>query len=481
MNVRFNSDTSIDDKAVSFLADPLAFFERSFEKTHCALSRQELEEIQLAAMQQRFHALRDSVPMLKKLADEEGVDELKNLDDVVPLLFGHTIYKSYPSFLIDKKQFGQLTRWLNKLTTVDLSDVDVSGCDGIDSWIDTLDQQTDLRVCHSSGTTGTVSFLPPTEQETRKNFLIGFFYQFASAGVEPPREGHSLDMHIVNLGYRSGKRANLRSKDYAAEYIAGSEDRVHSLIPGSQSADLLYLAAKLQAAAAKGELDRLKIDPVLLARKAEFDQQQKDAAQRMGEFLDVILDKVRGERVYFPATPPQFWEFIERGRAKGLQDGVFSSESMCMSGGGNKGGYAPPDWEEHAKRFLGVSGLSAMYGMTEVTARNMLCSEGRYHIAPTAILYVLDPDTSEPLPRKGVQTGRAAFYDLESYTYWGGFITGDEVTVDWDTQCPCGQKSAHLARQIERFSVARGGDDKISCAAAPEAHETALNFLNQFS
>ena len=89
---------------------------------------------------------------------------------------------------------------------------------------------------------------------------------------------------------------------------------------------------------------------------------------------------------------------------------------------------------------------------------------------------MLDPDTSTSLPREGVQTGRAAFYDLQAETYWGGFVTGDEVTVDWNP-CKCGRKSPHIARKIERYTDMRGGDDKITCAAAPEAHESALSYL----
>jgi hypothetical protein len=63
-------------------------------------------------------------------------------------------------------------------------------------------------------------------------------------------------------------------------------------------------------------------------------------------------------------------------------------------------------------------------------------------------------------------------------TYWGGFISGDEVTISHDP-CPCGRTTAHLARQIERYSDKRGGDDKITCVAAEDAHRAALEFLTQ--
>jgi hypothetical protein len=77
----------------------------------------------------------------------------------------------------------------------------------------------------------------------------------------------------------------------------------------------------------------------------------------------------------------------------------------------------------------------------------------------------------------GVQTGRAAFFDLMPDSYWGGVVTGDEITVDWAC-CECGLATAHIDPTIERYSERRGGDDKITCAAAEEAHDDALIFLN---
>jgi len=127
--------------------------------------------------------------------------------------------------------------------------------------------------------------------------------------------------------------------------------------------------------------------------------------------------------------------------------------------------------------FFGVPKLIQNYAMSEVMAGNKLCAEDRFHIEPWAILFVLDPATGAPLPREGVQTGRAAFYDLLAETYWGGFMSGDEITVNWTDPCPCGKTTVHLARQVERYGLQHGGDDKISCAAAADAHDAALRYL----
>ena len=89
---------------------------------------------------------------------------------MVPLLFQHSVYKSYPLALLVKNRFAELTRWLDRLTTHDLSGVDVGACDSIDSWLDVLDDQTELRVAHTSGTSGMMSFLPRAKDEWDQMF-----------------------------------------------------------------------------------------------------------------------------------------------------------------------------------------------------------------------------------------------------------------------------------------------------------------------
>ena len=80
-----------------------------------------------------------------------------------------------------------------------------------------------------------------------------------------------------------------------------------------------------------------------------------------------------------------------------------------------------------------------------------------------------------------MQTGRAAFYDLFVQPHWGGVITGDEITVDWDTPCACGRTSVHIAHDIVRFSEKQGfEDDRISCSATQEVHDSVVGFLQAF-
>jgi hypothetical protein len=116
------------------------------------------------------------------------------------------------------------------------------------------------------------------------------------------------------------------------------------------------------------------------------------------------------------------------------------------------------------------------YAMSEVQAVHLMCERERYHFALSVIPFVPDPDTGAALPRRGTVTGRPAFFDLSARTRWGGFVTGDRITVDWDNVCKCGRTSAYIVGGIERYSDLEGGDDKITCAATESAHLDAMEF-----
>ena len=111
--------------------------------------------------------------------------------------------------------------------------------------------------------------------------------------------------------------------------------------------------------------------------------------------------------------------------------------------------------------------------MTESTGAGKRCPFDHYHAPPWNVLFLLDPETSEPLERSGAQTGRYAFFDLLPHHHWGGTITGDKVTIDWNGGCQCGRKGPFLHDGIERYSNLRD-DDKITCAKSPDAYEKAI-------
>ena len=131
----------INEEAVRMANDPPRFFDYSAHNAHHVPSA-DIEAMQLAALQERFSSLRDRIAVLRATADEQGITEFSSLQDAGQLLFPHTVYKSYPVSLLERNRFDQMTKWLSRLTTVDLSRAEVGDCDGIDSWLEALENTT---------------------------------------------------------------------------------------------------------------------------------------------------------------------------------------------------------------------------------------------------------------------------------------------------------------------------------------------------
>src|SRR6201985_3434741 len=131
MTVTQRSAPSVHD----FMNDPIGFFGQSYTQMH-SIGRDELEALQRQAMRIRFQEHYRSIEILHKLADRLGITALEEFNDVVPLMFSHTAFKSYPAALVDKKRFDLMTKWLGKLTSYDLSALENAGCTGSDEGSD---------------------------------------------------------------------------------------------------------------------------------------------------------------------------------------------------------------------------------------------------------------------------------------------------------------------------------------------------------
>ncbi|RJF92755.1 hypothetical protein [Noviherbaspirillum saxi] len=472
------AEMSIEKKAELLLNNPIALADYNY-RTWQHLPRAELDAVKLEALKQRFAALRNRIPVLKKLADGEGIEQIEKFDDVVPLLFEHTVFKSYPPSLLEKKNFTQINKWIGKLVTPEYAEAiaaaDVSSCKGLDDWFDTMDQAVpQVRICHTSGTSGTLSFLPNSVREWEKACDVRKLFVWKMEGPNTPQP----DLHTVYPYYRKGYLSHVRANDFMIQALLPDESNFHAAYPATLSSDVLHLGAKLRAAHAKGTLDRLDISPEMIEKKKAFDKLQAEMPKHLAGFFEEMATKLKGKRVYIGATWNLLHNMAKAGLERGLE-GVFHPDSYITTTGGAKGVVQPEGWREDVMRFTGVKTLNETYAMSElVSGSNPRCEHGHFHFTPTVIPFLLDPETSKPLPREGRVTGRAAFYDLGADIHWGGFITGDEITVEWDKPCACGRPSAYVAGPIQRYSEKNGGDDKITCAATEGSHREAMDFLN---
>lgn len=469
------------DLYTDMLSNPAAFLDASYDAGF-QLSQSQREAIYLRGLQKRFSELSPKISTLKTLAQEQGVTEIKTIDDAVPLLFPHTVYKSYPLSLLEKGRFDRLTKWLSGLTSTDLSAVDTTGVDTIDDWIALLEKTTELQVLHTFGTSGKLSFVPRSRHQWTQTVKLTAhcLRDWSGAATGPDVLHHHLPMVIPS--YRHGASASHRGMDRMVSLFAGGEENALFLYPDAYfSADVGSLAGRLRAAEARGEQGQLALSPGLLARRDEFAQREKDRPKQMARFFDEALKRYAGKDVFLFAVWPILFEWAEAGLAQDLRQ-VFGPNSVLLTGGGSKGRVLPDDYKDQIFEFLGFSRHYEFYSMSEIMASCPRCDHGNFHIPPTLVPYVLHPETGQPLPRSGTQTGRFALMDLLPENYWGGLVTGDEVTLSgWDEPCSCGREGPYLHSTIRRFSEIQGGDDKINCAGAPEAHDKAIEYLLQRS
>jgi hypothetical protein len=304
---------------------------------------------------------------------------------------------------------------------------------------------------------------------------------FEGFGDEPNAKVESFGkLPLVAFGYRHGSQGFPRMIDaIIGEFYGGDESQVICLNPGRISADVASLAGRLSGAQSRGALGREQLSPSLLKRREAFMREQADAPRHLEAFFDTLDTRLRGKRVILKGVLPPVVATAVEGLKRGLEN-LFAPDSLFFVAGGAKGHSLPEDYQAQVERFTGVPFPQPCYGMSESTsAITRMCPEGHYHIVPNVIPYLLHPDTGAVLPRVGEQTGRFGIIDIACQTRWGGFLTGDEVTLNYGDflPCGCGRKGTYIQGEIRRYSELRGGDDKITCAGAPGIHDKAMDFI----
>src|SRR4029434_3251395 len=129
-------------------------------------ARAELEPLWLRAANERLVQQRERIHVLGRAVDEIGITEIRAFDDLVPLLFAHSNYKSYPEGFIAKGRWDLMNKWLDTLSSVRVDKVDAKGVSNQYDWVDRLHAAKHM-VYVTSGTTGKNSFIPATPFDER--------------------------------------------------------------------------------------------------------------------------------------------------------------------------------------------------------------------------------------------------------------------------------------------------------------------------
>ena len=317
------------------------------------MERAEREEFQIKISTPSPRRAAPKLSSLRVQVEDTGVSRIGELEDVLPLLFHDSVYKSYPISLIEKNQFARLTQWLSGYTTVDLTDVDVSHCQGVDRWIDTLDAQTPVRVIHTSGTSGKLSFFPRSTVEIR-SFFKSHLKVHEGFGSEPGvRLGDGQTrLIVVNPVPRYGRQIRHRCFPLMQQYVTPAPDQLYAL-DYEVSADLVSLSGRIRIAQAKGELSKITLSEsqraAMVKYLADLETRPADAAS----FYQRIANELRGKRVLAGGFTHLLQDAARTGLERGMRN-IFAPGSLGMTGGGNKEGALLPNWLDLVREFTGI-------------------------------------------------------------------------------------------------------------------------------
>ena len=426
---------------------------------------EEVREMQIAALNERLQEKVDKIKVVGFRAREAGITEIGKLEDVVPLLLPHTAYKSYPeNFLIEEK-WDRLTKWLGTVSSYPTDNVDVSGIDGIDEWIERLAESGHIASC-SSGTTGKAAILPSSPADVDWVCEDGVVACAWGSGVAPAQ-----DRLVFGIAPVADMPRNLAMRDALQQAfgIPGRERFGYPVPPitiGSVTRMITLRRRMADGSATPGEL-------------AEFEEtsalRQKAVDEAAGICADALI-AARHEKLYISGFWAALYGAAQEVRNRGYSGKDFHPENTCYIGGGLKGAVLPDDYREFVMETLNLSPDRSyqMYGMQELQTSMPRCREGgRYHIPPWLVCLPLNKEGDELLPLgPGEVEGRAAFFDLSLDGRWGGVISGDRIHVDFGP-CACGARSPSIRDDIARFKDLEG-DDKITCTGTVDAYVRGL-------
>ena len=263
--------------------------------------RADLEPLWLQAANERLAQQRERIPVLGRLADRSVSNSIERLDDLVPLLFAHSNYKSYPEGFITKGRWDLMNKWLDTLSSVRVDNVDVEGVTDQDEWVDRL-HAAGHKAYVTSGTTGKNSFLPQTQadEDLSLKMLIRSTQRqalFADGERHPififgPKRGH----HRAALHFRT--MVETFGRPDASYFLTEEPMRVAEI---TRLGDLRTRIA-----------DGTAMPSEIAAFERETAAKQAANAERLDMLMDALIEH-RHEPMYVVGFWAQYWLLVERG------------------------------------------------------------------------------------------------------------------------------------------------------------------------
>jgi hypothetical protein len=423
------------------------------------MSFAELLPRQIEAINARFQDRVGKIRLLQNRAEEGGVSEVRRMADIVPLLFAHTAYKSYPeSWLVDQR-WDRLGKWLDTVSTNRVEPMDTGAIKGLDDWLELLGEH-DHYVSCSSGTTGKCAMMNASAADLAFSGK-GLLQNVIWAGLAP-----NHDRRMISLGQVAATPRNRATGRPMIEAFSrvGETPFVPDVPPITIGGitEMVVLRKKIA--------DGTALPADIAYYEAQAAEREKAIESSVEQAADALIAS-RHDRIHIMGLFGPLYQVAERVRAKGYSGKDFQENSLFISGG-LKRIQLPDDYREFIFDTFNLvpERLCHAYGMQELNSNAVRCTAGRYHMPPWVMLLLLD-ESGETLiepPATGEIEGRAAFFDLSLDGRWGGVISGDKVRATWEP-CACGNRSPSIDQDIQRYADMASGD-KIACSGTIDAY-----------
>ena len=424
-------------------------------------SHAELRAAQVEAADERFQERRGSLKLLGFRAQEAKLERVRGLEDIVPLLFPHTAYKSYPESWLVNEKWDRLIQWLGTISPYPIQKIETSDIRDVDDWVERLQAAGHFISC-SSGTTGKSAMLIASQRDmdwTQVDTVNAFSW---GSGVTPAR-----DRRMMGLAPTAHVPKNvITGEAQAAAFGDPDKERFRYPVPPITIGSLTRMVV-LRKAIADGTARPADI--------AEFEatskQRQEQMDQAVGIAAEAMID-ARGDKLYIAGMWNSLYQVAKQVRERGYGGQDFHPDNCLYVGGGLKRAQLPPDYQQFVHQTFNIPAHHDFqnYSMQELNSGMPKCQKGgRYHVPPWIIPLLLDKEGDALLPQtRGEVEGRAAFLDLALDGRWGGVITGDKISLSYEP-CACGNAGPSIRDDIARYADLEG-DDKIGCAGTVDAY-----------
>ena len=415
---------------------------------------------QLEAINERFQDRVHKIKLLKNRAEVGGIKQVNKMADIVPLLFAHTAYKSYPESWLVEQKWDRLGRWLETVSTNRVPSMNLEGVAGLDDWLNRLGEVGHFVSC-SSGTTGKCAMMNATQVDL--DFAGHALLQgLAFGGLKPNHDRRMIGLGLTAATPRNRATGKPMMDALSAPGVEPFYPKVPPITIGGIT-EMVTLRKKLADGSAKpGEIAHYE------AQAASREQAVNSAVAQAAE----AMIESRRMKLHVTGMLGPMYQVAELVRSKGFGAKDFHPQNSAFISGGLKRAVVPGNYREIIFDTFNLTDEHVVqaYGMQEISTTAIRCKAGRYHMPPWVMLLLLDESGENLLePTEGGEIeGRAAFFDLSLDGRWGGVISGDKIRATW-APCACGNRSPSVGQDIQRYADLASGD-KIACAGTIDAY-----------